>query len=141
MIQRVQSVYLALAALLSVALFWFPVYSIEAAGSTAAGKIYLSGSPLLVIMNAAGGVLSMVILFLYKNRNIQVRLCNVTMLIICIFISTVFYAADHDAGLNSGVAHYQAGCYFPLVQLILVFLAMRAIRKDEQLVRSADRLR
>jgi hypothetical protein len=36
---------------------------------------------------------------------------------------------------------YKEGAYLPLIQIILVFLAQRSIKKDEELVRSADRLR
>jgi peptidoglycan/LPS O-acetylase OafA/YrhL len=139
MIQRIQSVYLLLVVLLSIMLFFMPVYSVESVEKPHDFKIVFS--TLYVILNLVIAILALITIFLYKNRNLQVKLSNLNMLLICIFVGAIFYFApqakiDIDARVN-----YAIGCYFPLVQLAFTFLAIRAIRKDEQLVRSADRLR
>jgi hypothetical protein len=143
MIQRIQSVYLFLVVVLSALLFFVNMYSVETSDPTEAGlQHYNSGSNMIyLVLTLISGLLSVVAIFLFRNRNLQVRLCNLNMLVICVFTGTVFYFADHSKSVAGSIVHYQAGSYFPLIQLVLTFLAMRAIRKDEQLVRSADRLR
>ncbi|MCX6292052.1 MAG: DUF4293 domain-containing protein [Bacteroidetes bacterium] len=147
MIQRIQSLYLLVACVLGILLFFIPVYSLEAV-KTLDGKVVQAfddfnslSNPVFLVLTSASCLVLVVTISLFKNRNLQVRLCNLSMLLICIFTGTVFYFSDHSASIPGSVVHYRLGCYFPLVQLILCFLAMRAIRKDEELVRSAERLR
>ena len=143
MVQRIQSVYLLLVAALSAALFFVTIYSVETAGTAAPAvqEFKVPSNTIYLILNSIAGLMALVTIFLYKNRSMQIRLSNLNMLIICIFIGTVFYFADHSKADASSLVHYSIGCYFPLIQLVFTFLAMRAIRKDEALVRSADRLR
>jgi peptidoglycan/LPS O-acetylase OafA/YrhL len=147
MIQRIQSLFLLLALSLSVALFFIPLYSVESLhpinGINPAGfqHIDVTSGIIFIVLNSLTGVFSLVALFLFKNRNLQIRLCNLNMIVISIFIITIFYFNDPSRSNADLAIHYNAGCYFPLVQLLLCFLAMRSIRKDEELVRSADRLR
>jgi len=147
MIQRIQSVYLLLVLLLSVALFFVDIYSVEAtnvantSGLTGLQQFSLFSNGIFVLLNSLTGLFALAIIFLYKNRNLQIRLSNLAMLITCVFIGTIFYFADHAKTNVESIVHYSAGCYFPLIQLVFTFLAMRAIKKDELLVRSADRLR
>lgn len=145
MIQRIQTLYLLAALILSAALFFIPLYSIETLNADSGTHDFhyadSTSNIIFLLLNSVIASLTLIVILLYKNRVLQVRLCNITMLITCIFIGTVFYFADHsDSGIVSTV-HYDYGTYFPLVQLVLLFIAMRAIRKDEALVRSADRLR
>ncbi len=143
MIQRIQSVYLLLVMLLSVALFFVNIYSIETGVGTTPGfqHFNVTSNTIYLILTSVSGLFALITTFLYKNRNLQVRLSNLNMLLICVFIGTVFYFADHTKTDPASIVHYDFGSYFPLIQLVLTFFAMRAIRKDEQLVRSADRLR
>jgi glucan phosphoethanolaminetransferase (alkaline phosphatase superfamily) len=120
--------------------FFIGIYSIEnAEGIQHFGIFY---NIIYVVFNVVVALLSLIIIFLYKNRNLQLRLSGLNMLLICIFIAVIFYFADYAKAASAGsIVHYGIGCYVPLIQLIFTFLAMRAIKKDEQLVRSADRLR
>lgn len=147
MIQRIQTLYLVIVLLLSVVLFLVPVYSMETLAvlnsSTPTGlqQFTVLSNIVYLVLNSVAAVFALVSIFLYKNRTLQIRLCNLNMLIICIFIATIFYFADHSKTNPDAMVHYEIGCYFPLIQLVFTFLAMRAIRKDDELVRSADRLR
>ncbi len=143
MIQRIQSVYLLLVMLLSAALFFVNIYSIEASIGATPGlqQFTVTSNTIYLILNCVSGLFALITIFLYKNRNLQVRLSNLNMLFMCIFTGTVFYFADHGKTDPASIVHYGIGSYFPLIQLVFTFLAIRAIRKDEQLVRSADRLR
>lgn len=148
MIQRIQTLFLLVAALLSVLLYFIPVYVIPGADATGlivdptAGTEYiLSSNTLLSIINGSVGVLSLVCILLFRNRNLQLRLANVNLLLICILIGLLFFLADTLGTTRQAPISYRYGSYLPLIQLIFTFLASRSIRKDEELVRSADRLR
>lgn len=58
------------------------------------------------------------------------------MLIVVMFFYTDRVAAD--VGVTTS---YEVGSVFPIVALVFLVLALRGIRKDEKLIRSADRLR
>jgi len=131
MIQRKQSVYLLLVLLFSAALFYVPLFTDSSSGISTGIK----SNTALILMNVAVGTIALISIFLFKNRNLQVRLSNLNILIICILVGSVFYFSGQPT------IHYEYGCYFPLAQLILTVLAIRSIKKDEELVRSADRLR
>ncbi|MFM2136803.1 MAG: hypothetical protein RL021_2203 [Bacteroidota bacterium] len=144
MIQRIQTLFLLVVALLSALLFYIPVYTIPVVSPVepVAGNDYLvSSNTLLSIINGSVGILSLVCIFLFRNRNLQMRLANVNLLLICILIGLLFFLADTLGTTRQAPISYGYGSYLPLIQLIFTFLASRAIRKDEELVRSADRLR
>jgi hypothetical protein len=141
MIQRIQSLFLFLVLALCLALFYLPLYSVHTAGSAADTDVFIQSNKIYLLFTSIIGLFSLAAILLFKNRVLQIRLCNLNMLVICIFVGTVFYFSDHSVQSPGSVIHYQSGCYVPLVQLLFSFLAMRAIRKDEELVRSADRLR
>lgn len=148
MIQRIQTLFLLVVALLSVVLYFIPVYAIpgiDTTGTATDGTVWseylLSSNTLLSIINGSVGVLSLVGILLFRNRNLQLRLANVNLLLICILIGLLFFLADTLGTTRQAPISYRYGSYLPLIQLIFTFLASRAIRKDEELVRSADRLR
>jgi hypothetical protein len=146
MIQRIQSVYLLLVIIISALLFLIPLFRLENTGSVLTAQVIttsfsITTNSFLVILNCAIGGIAFISVFLYNNRTAQVKACNVNMIIICVVIGLLFYTADTLTNGMNQKAHYQAGTYLPLLQLVFTFLAMRAIKKDEELVRSADRLR
>lgn len=142
MIQRSQSLYLLLVVLLSVLLLFLPVYEYGAAdGLTALKSFRLGDNVLLSILNGAVALLSAGAIFLFKNRPLQIRISGLSMLITTILIGLLFFLADNMSTTLEQRLTYRYGAYLPILQLIFSFLAQRAIRKDEELVRSADRLR
>lgn len=170
MIQRIQSLFLLLVVVLSLLLMWLPVYEFpeakpvipsaienadtlstatsspvgQVATNTGAGNVKsykITDNTLLAIINGAIGVLSLLAIFLFRQRNLQLRLCNVVLLLLCILVGFLFFLADTMGTNLEQRISYQYGAYFPLLQLVFTFLATRGIRKDEELVRSADRLR
>ncbi len=105
-------------------------------------------------MTSALFILLAVTLFSYKNRQRQIKLCTVTFFINIILLGFLFLTPDMlstklsaslDLGLDKPAArkmvHYQWASFFPFVSLILVNMASRFIKKDEAMVRSAERLR
>jgi hypothetical protein len=145
MIQRIQSIYLLIVFLLTALLFFIPLYTnitTNAENGTHEFQYTSCTSNLIyLVMNSVSGILTIITILQYKNRVLQVRLCNLNMFVTCILTGTIFYFADHSNDALVSKVRYEFGTYIPLFQLLLIFLAMRAIRKDEALVRSADRLR
>ena len=164
MIQRIQSVYLLIVVILSVLLFFLPIstkiipvdlskniskdisYKMNLYGTEKFenGSLTSSDSNLvLLILNLAAGITSLVIILLYRKRIMQMKLTRLAILFTSAFIVVDFYFSD-ALGKEYGEAYkpmYLSGSYFPVIQLILLVMAMRAIKKDEDLVRSADRIR
>jgi len=158
MIQRIQTVFLFLAFLAAVALFFFPLAGIYS--NTTAYKFFIyelrnmvpgEGSifsfmttfPLL-LLNILASAISLICIFLYKNRVLQAKLVRVAILTDIILIALVFfvYAQIIEKNLLASPNYLdETGIYFPLISLVFLILANRAIMKDEKLVRSVDRLR
>lgn len=101
----------------------------------------IGGGWIILIMSILLPVLSTVVIFLYKKRDLQILLVRFLILIILVFLATsVAYSlmiiSKYDADLGSWYK-----ITIPVIQLILAFLALRGIKKDDELVKSYDRLR
>jgi hypothetical protein len=158
MIQRIQSLFLLLAFIAAVILFFFPLAGIYS--TTATYKFYVYGLvnmvpgeksmfsfmttfPLLLI-NLLVSAFSLGAIFAYKNRLTQMKVVRITILLNILLIGLVFfvYAKIIETNLLVSPDYLdEAGIYFPLISLIFLILANRSIMKDEKLVRSVDRLR
>jgi hypothetical protein len=158
MIQRIQTIFLFLAFLATVALFFFPLAGIYS--NTTAYKFFVYGLinmvpgevsvfsfmttfPLL-LLNILVGAFSLVSIFLYKKRVLQAKIVRIAILSVIILIALVFfvYAKIIETNLMASPDYIdESGIYFPLISLVFLILANRSIMKDEKLVRSADRLR
>lgn len=123
---------------------------IDGKAETLPQKKFVSTWP-LVVTAALAGLLALVSIFLFANRMRQVRvvafafLINVAYLFI-VFISTYDTFTDHVTQMAEAMGcavscHYSIGTWMAVVSLLLLFLAQRAIRRDEAKVRAADRLR
>lgn len=153
MIQRIQSLYLFLAAvLLTLALFmpWasffgqegelFQIKAFKVEQILGKGERSFPFWALGALLTIAAA-LSFVCLFLFKDRRLQSRFCvfNTILLVgfYLVFLFLVIHvrkSLDASLGINFGIA-------LPLIALILNIMALRAIIKDETLVQSYHRLR
>jgi hypothetical protein len=157
MLQRIQSVFLFLAAISLSLTFFFPMA--EFIGAKDSLVLYVYGiqslvpgtsnvydlmfiMPLLSIVSLVI-VFSLITIFMYKNRMGQIKVIRFLMFLIAAMIGLVFlYYYDILADASGAEPNFiQVGAFAPLLSLILLYLASRAIVKDEKLVRSADRLR
>jgi drug/metabolite transporter (DMT)-like permease len=145
MIQRIQSIFLLLAGIAFFSLFGLPF-----ATSTVAiphifdDKMYdIMDSPLLLILTILGGAISLVAIFLYNNRTVQVKLSNIvivlSILLIVLAVLLVFNEGTTDKGADTITE--SAGIGMPFLSLIFSVLASKFIRKDDNTVKSMDRLR
>ena len=94
-------------------------------------------------------VIALAALLLFKRRTLQMRLSAFGFILSVVYAFLLFFwAVDHYADLLSagmgGVkpeVTWALGAFAPLASMVFFFLAQRAIRKDEALVKAADRLR
>ena len=146
MLQRVQTIFLLCCLVICLLLHYTPVYElvpvVNNADPAAVNPTFtIFKSAILVMLNAGVGVLTLVSIFLYKRRNLQIRLVNLNLLLTLILLGLMFFAADTMSQTNEMKVQYKYGIYLPIVQVVFFFLAARFIKRDEDLVRSADRLR
>lgn len=152
MIQRIQSLYLLGGALAILAMIFVPFSRVIA--DNAVGYLYLHTckgasvvagvyNPLLILFAGTVTAVSFLIsIFLYKNRVRQMRFNAFLFILNCLLIGAMFYVPDRLATATHGNAYYkEIGILLPLVSMILLVFANKAIRKDEMKVRAADRLR
>ena len=143
MIQRIQSIFLALAALCTFGQFGTDAAETPApvAGSSVFGDAELTvfDSPLLIGGVIGAGLLLAGAIFVFRNRKLQVTLGTVAIIL------TVAYAAYGGVLWQTDPAseqsYFDLGVTLPPLAVLFSILAIRYIKKDERLVRSADRLR
>ena len=134
MIQRIQSIYLLLSVIFSIVAIAAPIpYAFS--GETA---MHFGGEMALVVLAALIVVVSLANIFLFRNRKLQMTICNVITFLTLIMIGVAgYFSVAHEAVPD--VPHY--GTALPGLVLVANLLAKRGIKADEDLVRSADRLR
>ena len=149
MIQRIQSVYLLVVAVLGVLTMSFPVghfYTNSAVcemGTLAivspSGMVNYAPWPLFLLLQVVV-VLSLVTIFLYKKRMAQIRITK-----FCMFVLVGYYVllSSYVWGSFRELGHFVPAWMicFPFISIILQYLAVYAIGKDEKLVKSYDKLR
>jgi hypothetical protein len=99
------------------------------------------------IIIALAAIVPLVTIFSYKKRLLQIRLCAVEIVLLLgslIFMGIYYYLSNRissELGLQVHITSIRIAVIFPIVSLILTYMASRAIFKDEMLVRSLDRIR
>lgn len=154
MIQRIQTVYLLLAAAVLVVCLSLPVGVFVSDGMTSGMKMY----NLIIVENAvfhtynhnacalffallASCALSLLAIFKYKNRPFQARMCVMAdVLIVVWYLMYAFYAwsLQKSYGVPFSVSWTVV---LPFVAFVLDIMARRAVMRDERLVKAADRIR
>ena len=103
----------------------------------------------LVVVNLLVAALALVCIFLYKNRVLQMRVVAVAFLLNVVYVFLLFFWAVDKYGdtvwkaleADEMQVSWFVGAYAPIVSIVLFVLAHRAIKRDEEKVRAADRLR
>ena len=153
MIQRIQTVYLLVIVVFTIATLFMPL-AVFQAGDTlfsldASGLSTMIGEPELIYpawglfaLTAIIALIALITIFLFKNRILQMRLCVFNALLMLGFYGFVGYLAySLKQDMEGASLSVRIALCFPLVSLILDYLAIRNIGADEALVRSLDRLR
>ncbi|PXX98852.1 DUF4293 domain-containing protein [Marinifilum breve] len=153
MIQRIQSLYLLGSFILIGIMFFFPLAElIDTAGQTyeflyrgipaiaeGAPAIFIA-YPVAILLSVIA-LVSLITIFLFKKRMIQIRLTIFNMVCMLGAMGLIYYSINSQAGELNAIANYSIINAFPLVALILSYLALRGIGKDEAMIRSMDRIR
>jgi hypothetical protein len=158
MIQRIQTLYLAFAFIAIALIFAFPlaqffsengafIFSVKGLKNMVPGEpnafnpmVFL---PLIIVVIGLA-LLNLFTIFQFKNRSFQIKLTNIGVLAGIALIMGIFflYIPMIEKKINIVPDYSKAfGIYLPLVALVFMVMANRAIKRDEKLIRSADRLR
>lgn len=145
MIQRIQTIYLLISALVFGSLFILPlgISSQQTEGFLSDSKYAVNDHIALLCLAVAGAGLPLLTIFLFKNRPFQIKLTFMGILLSLLFPVTAYLIYNAFAGVTSAVGgfSFQPGLFLPVISLITGVLALRSIRKDDRLVKSMDRLR
>ena len=144
MIQRIQSLYLFLGAGISLGLtfvfsLWTTIAKVEyyMMNLLTDKEIILKVIPILFIVS---GLMSIITIFLFKNRKGQFVLNRFNILINLILLGVLIYHLLTLSG-ETQVSEKGIGGVLPIIVIVLLVMANKAIKKDEDLVKSVDRLR
>ncbi len=138
MIQRIQTIYLLLAAIV-LGLLYLPL-SIGTASPTPEG-IYADGifnvydNQMFLGLNLLPLLDYFTAIFLFGNRKVQLLITSIGSLFSSVLAGFYAYMVLHNS------AQIAVGIAMPLLALLFGYLAFRNIKKDEEIVRSSDRLR
>lgn len=153
MIQRIQSVFLFVAAIVTIILLFIPIgdiYTAEAQYTFTCFNVHLPNGQvvmstlyiaLILILSAC---ISIYAIFKYKDRMKQTKIVSVNMLVFLVAIMLMIWVyPDFLFPKKFEMAGFRFNYWIMIFVLppVCMFLANRFIRKDERLVRSADRLR
>lgn len=145
MIQRIQSIFLLLAAAAFGGLFALPF----ASSDKISGSIFGDGlfniydHTILLALAIIGAVVAVVSIFLFKNRPLQLRL-GYLVIIVSLFLPAMaawIFFTQKEQIAQELVVEDSIGLYLPIVSFVFGILAARSISKDDKLVKSMDRLR
>jgi len=143
MIQRIQSIYLLLATAISGGLIFVfnlwstPKYTTFVIDLFKEDSLLLNGISLLFLLSAFS---TCVAIFLYKRRQLQFVLGRISILINLLLLGLLIYVSLTLPG-EMKISEKGIGMFLPIIAIVFVVFANKAIQKDEDLVKSVDRLR
>ncbi len=137
MLQRIQTVYLILALIVTGVLpFLFPLWTLSDGRS-----IIFVTNQFYIILFGLSTTLSLVSILFYKKRQHQFVLGRLNIILNLILLGLFVYHSLNLSGETVTVSEKGIGMFLPIVAIVLLVLANKAIKKDEDLVKSVDRLR
>ncbi|MDE5639748.1 MAG: DUF4293 domain-containing protein [Odoribacter sp.] len=153
MIQRIQTVYLLLTVIFTALLFFMPVaqltvsneftYQFYTTQVIQAGepKVFIAYNWISMILNILILLLSIGIIFLYKKRFLQLRLCIVNIILLIGMLVLMWWQVRHMVNELHAIRQWGFSFCFPLIGIIFNWLALRGIIRDIALLKSYDRIR
>lgn len=155
MLQRIQTIWLFFATACIFALFLFPyVQLLGIDGSAKAIKVtgvyenvndqVVQTQPFLALTIATVmlGLLPFAIIFFYKDRKKQIALSYITLVLILGFSFWLVQSTKQVIGnITLQFHNYGIGIILPSLAILFIVLAIKGIRRDTRLIKSADRLR
>lgn len=147
MIQRIQTLFMLVAGMLIGSLYIQKFADIivndelhifNAFGILKGEELLHSGLPLMVLIGIIT-LMHVVAIVLFKKRILQIRILAFTIILLLGLFGLFFYFTY--ASFEDAKVAFKVSVALPIVAVILDWLAIRAIGKDEALVRSLDRIR
>lgn len=123
--QRIQTLFLALTAIIAVSFLFVEI------ADGVQGKDNVAASAVAVGI----GLLQGFIIAMYRDRKVQMRFCTTTMLLALVMGALAYLTTDAQP------LRFEFVIGIPVAILVTSFLARYNIKKDEDLVRSMDRMR
>ena len=140
MLQRIQTIYLILAAVITGVLpFIFPLWK-EQVG-TEIVDFYFMKEMSYVALFGLSTALSVVSIISFKKRQNQFVMGRLNIILNLILLGLFVYRSLSLSGEAVTVSEKGIGMFLPIISIIFLVLANKAIKKDEDLVKSVDRLR
>ncbi|MDB5274092.1 MAG: hypothetical protein JWO58_2459 [Chitinophagaceae bacterium] len=154
MIQRIQTLFLGLLAFVMTLNLFSTVWKADtAAKSILLTPFYLSEKTIdgeeyhgvlyiaLLVILVIG--ISLFSISQFKKRSLQLKLGLGNSVLLCLIVGAYYLVIGKGKTMidADAVAHFEPGFYLPLIAIVLNILANRYIKKDEELVRSVDRIR
>lgn len=157
MIQRIQTVWLLLATVVILGLFMFPYLNyIDLVGL--GKKLFVTGEYsavnnesvkqnnflLQTIATVVVALAPLAAIFQFKNRKFQLKLIYLSILLIVLMGTWMYFTSVSTLDLisqNFGANNIGVGFFLLPIAIIFLAMAIGGIRKDEKLIKSADRLR
>ena len=143
MLQRIQTLYLLISSILSggivfILSFWYnngkEIYLLDLLYET---NWMLISLPVAFVISS---VMSLISIFLYKNRKKQIVLNRFNIVVNFYLLGIIVYQLLIISG-ESKISEKGIGLIVPVLAVVLLALATKAILKDDKLVKSVDRLR
>ena len=137
MIQRIQTIYLILSLVATGVLpFFLPLWTMSD------GKEhYFMENQVYVVLFGLSTCLSLLSILFYKNRQNQFVMGRLNIILNLILLGLFVYRSLSLSGEAVTVSEKGIGMFLPIISIIFLVLANKAIKKDEDLVKSVDRLR
>ncbi len=136
MLQRIQTIYLLISAGISAGLiFVFYLWTI-----TGEVVFYAKDNILYLSLFLVSAALSLIAIFKYNNRQTQFVLGRLNIILNFILLGLFVYRSLNLSG-ETDVSEKGIGMLLPIFSIVFLVLANKAIKKDEDLVKSVDRLR
>ena len=139
MIQRIQSIYLLLAAVLTGGLSF--VFNLWKDGES---LVFAIDKPVTLALFLASAIMSLVAIFMFKNRKSQFVMGRLNIILNFILLIVIVYQSTNPFGgaeTPEKSVGFGFGTFLPIISIVMLVLANKAIKKDEDLIKSVDRLR
>lgn len=147
-IQRIQSVYLLIAVILMVVFAFVPALTFELADKTVlygaletgrAGNLHIN--PLLITLIILISLLAFIDIFLYKNLQRQMTVCFVDIIIGLAMLVAIGIQAFVVGNREDWTVSWQWYVLLPVLSIIFLMMAHKAMSRDKKKLLDADRLR
>jgi hypothetical protein len=137
MIQRIQTIYLFLAFVVTGVLpFFIPLWTLNNGA-----VYYFMQNEIYVIALGLSTTLSVLSIVSFKKRQNQFVIGRLNIILNLILLGLFVYRSLNVSGETLAVSEKGIGMFLPIVAIVLLALANKSIKKDEDLVKSVDRLR